>query len=427
MESLGKTSAAIILAAGAGLGGSAALGQATPSVQQLQQQIDAMQKQINAIKSQQSAETTREKVMADAQGRTPLSPITAGWEDGEFVLRSEDGRFSLIPKFQFQFRYVANLNDSAPAGGSDNETGFEVRRMKFAFEGNAFSKELTYEFKWETDRDGGGVSLEEAWVKYALGPQWAIRGGSFKDPLAHEQLTGAQYQLAADRSLLNQILIGGDNYIQGLELLYGNKATPLHGMVALSNGTDSSNTGFSEHEANFGAAGRVEYKLAGDWKDYSQFTARSTKHDLLVVGGGADITQTGSENALTHTVDAQYKLPSGWGFYAAYVGRYATSDEGDHYDGGVVAQAGYAINKNWEVFGRYDYVGLSSDDVPAGADNHIHEITAGVNYYIEGQHAKFTLDGVYLPNGAPYNYSGLGILASDGQEFVMRAQFQLLL
>ena len=42
-----------------------------------------------------------------------------------------------------------------------------------------------------------------------------------------------------------------------------------------------------------------------------------------------------------------------------------------------------------------------------------------------GYRAKFTLDLTYLPDGAPADATGLGILASEGEEWVLRGQFQL--
>ena len=55
------------------------------------------------------------------------------------------------------------------------------------------------------------------------------------------------------------------------------------------------------------------------------------------------------------------------------------------------------------------------------------ELTTGVNYYLHGQAAKFTLDVGWLPNGVPTDDDGAGILANHGPEYYLRGQFQLLL
>ena len=73
---------------------------------------------------------------------------------------------------------------------------------------------------------------------------------------------------------------------------------------------------------------------------------------------------------------------------------------------------------------------MFEDDVlfaNGATEDFFHELTVGVNYYIQGHAAKFTLDASYVPNGSPNNQTGLGILAGDDAEFVFRGQFQLLL
>jgi hypothetical protein len=106
------------------------------------------------------------------------------------------------------------------------------------------------------------------------------------------------------------------------------------------------------------------------------------------------------------------------------------------YDFGFVAQAGYLLNDKCEVFGRYDFTAVD-DDAPgtlsagaaaAGSDD-IHEITVGMNYFMKAHAAKFTVDLSWLPNGSPVNATGVDVLGqtSDDDQFVLRAQFQLLL
>ncbi len=404
---------------------------AEPPPGAIQARIESLEAQVQSLKAEQqandAAQAATRAVMTDAAQRSALTPsaFTGGWKDGKFILQSEDGRFSLNPNIQFQLRYVANNRDNGDGG--DTQEGFEVRRAKFGFAGHVFSKDLTYNFVWQAGRSGGAVSLEEAWTKYKFADQWSVRGGMFKDPLSHEQQVSSKKQLAADRSLLNETLIGGDDFVEGIGLLYGDSKNNLHAEVAFTDGSQSHNTDFRNTGANFGIAGRAEYKLAGDWKNYEDFSALANKNNLLVLGAGADLTQDGSSNVVLHTVDAQYELTNGVALYAAYVGRYTDGgSDGNLYDWGFLGQASYLIDgRNWEIFGRYDFVHL--DDHRTGATGGFSEITAGVNYYFEGHNAKFTLDAVYLPDGAPSNQTGIGVLASDGAEILLRAQFQLLL
>jgi hypothetical protein len=415
------------------LAGSVASAQQEPTLGQLKQQVWTLQQTVDQLQANQQAgqnDALKLHVQEDARRRAAVGdggiPFTGGWKDGKFILQSDDGRFSLTPNFQFQFRYIANLDDKTSAGGSSSQDGFEVRRAKFGFGGNIFSKDLTYNLVFSANRNSGAVSLEEGWARYKIADQWSVRGGLFKDPLSHEQQLSSKKLLAVDRSLLNEILIGGDDFVEGVGLLYGDENNPLHAEFTFTDGSQSHSTDFRNTGSNFGLAARAEYIFTGDWGSYDDFTALNNKRDLVVLGGGADITQNGSDNVLLHTVDAQYELTNGWCFYAAYVGRYTDSDGGGRYDGGVLAQASYLLNKNWEIFGRYDFIRLDHASIPGGTNNNVHEITAGANYYLEGHNAKFTLDAVYLPNGAPSDQTGIGILATDGFEIVLRGQFQLL-
>ena len=87
--------------------------------------------------------------------------FTAGYSKNKFLIQDEAGNFVLNPNFQFQARYVWNYREedaSEPVNGdATNESGLEIRRMKFAFEGNAFSPDLKYKFQWEANQDGGGA------------------------------------------------------------------------------------------------------------------------------------------------------------------------------------------------------------------------------------------------------------------------------
>jgi hypothetical protein len=101
-------------------------------------------------------------------------------------------------------------------------------------------------------------------------------------------------------------------------------------------------------------------------------------------------------------------------------------------DYGALVQAGYLVNKKVELFGRYDLVKIDEDAVAAGAEDTFHEVTAGVNYYLgrDGSYlhrAKLTFDVGYLPNGSPSDQTQSAVLKADDDEFVFRAQFQLLI
>jgi hypothetical protein len=222
--------------------------------------------------------------------------------------------------------------------------------------------------------------------------------------------------------------------VQGVSLTYGgNDKSNVRVEGAFTAGANSKNTDWQDPPANewdFGCAGRFEYKLFGDWSDYKkEFTARSTKKDMLVVGSGFDFSEGGDTNQAVYVVDAEYKTASRWSLYGALHGRTLDNNTDDSFTWGTVAQVGYAINQQWEPYFRYDVISFQDP----GADRNVYnEVTVGFNYYLGdngslGQRAKLSLDFIYLPDGAPSDESGYGILESDEAEYVLRAQFQLLL
>ena len=72
------------------------------------------------------------------------------------------------------------------------------------------------------------------------------------------------------------------------------KGNPWNIQFGLTDGGPSIKTNFTKHGFDFGIVGRAEYKVMGDWRDYNDFTAKDTRKDLLVIGGGA----TGARRAM---------------------------------------------------------------------------------------------------------------------------------
>ena len=464
---MSKRAIPVIVAGTLGLGGAAyAAEEQQPSQRELMEQINALKAQVERLQETQQAQqdklTAREvddtlaRVLEDADRRSQLmqaSGFTAGYSKGKFLIQSEDGRFVLNPNLQLQVRYVANYReedaDNEIDGRTDTESGLELRRTKFSFDGNAWEK-LKFQFQWATSRSGGGVSLEAANVNYKFAEAFGVKFGQYKDPTFHEEITSSKRQLAVDRSMANEYLAGGvTDYIQGIALTWddGKDGLPLRGEIGYSDGPNSDNTPFLDAggsgrygvaEPNYGAYGRLEYLAFGDFKQYDDFTALGNTQPLLVLGGGAFYTEAGDGTAIFHTADAQFEVDR-LTLYAAYYGVYAEAGEADDeddedeggegsiYDMGGVAQAGYLLTDKLELFGRYSLVAL--DAAADDEEDNFHEITTGVNYYFAGHSAKFTADVTWLPDGAPQNDTGIGHLDPDADEeqFVFRGQFQLLL
>jgi hypothetical protein len=468
MEGLKRSRLALLgqtVAIGLGIAGAARA--AEPTKQELLDRINSLQSQLDEVKTQQQARADKADardadavtaaVLKDAQQRSQLLAMegfTAGYSDGKFLLGSADGNFLLHPWLQFQFRDITNYRENAKANGdNDTQNGFEVRRIKFGFDGNVFSPELTYLFLWATDRHDGLPKLEEAWAKYKpSGSAFGIRAGQFKNPFDHEQIVSSKYQLTVERSLITDILANGDGFVQGVTGIFDNDGA-LRAEAGFTDGMRSFNTNFQDFPsvtsgnsppADWGVVGRAEYKFFGTWKEYEHLTPQGNKKELLVVGVAGDFTQAGDTGQFSHTVDVQYATPNSLSIYGAFIGRCTRHNQGlpgtnggsvapgptvNTYDWGVLGQIGFMVSPQLEPYVRYDYIKFDDAGLPVGSTTDTHEITAGVNYYLHGHAAKFTIDAIFLPNGSPVSDDGSGVLSTgrNQNEFLFRGQFQLLL
>jgi hypothetical protein len=453
----------VLIAAGIALAVSSVASAQEVSRDELMRKLQELRARVEQLEAKQQeqeqaaatdprvVDETVARVLHDADRRSRFLmqdvTLTGGFdrERSRYFLASSDGNWLLMPGILFQVRNTTNFREGTKNGGDDLQNGFEIRRMRLFFEGTAFTPDLYYKFQWETNSSTGSVFLQDAFVRYTFAKDWGFQVGQFYDVTYHEQSMLDPYTLTADRSLVNALIGGGQtDRVQGAMLIYDNKEH-WRGQLLLHDGFNSDNTDFTDTgggtafvgvtPTDFGFSGRVEYFVTGTRKAYDDFTALGTKQDLLVVGAGFDYTDGSRGSVVFHTVDVQYENPNGLGLYAAYLGTYrdlrsagaAPPPVGDFYDWGLLVQGSYLFTAKLEGFARYDFTKVDDDALPAGAEDNVHEITIGVNYYFQRHNVKLTLDGTWLPNGSPIAVKGLGVLVSDDNQFIFRGQFQLLI
>ena len=444
-------------------------------------EISALRARLDQLEAQQRTAATKaddakstQQVVDDAARHSQMMEVgsfSAGHKNGRFYIGSEDGNFNLRPWFHLQVRDVTVQRQNFKPGGDDDiQNGFEIRRMRFGFDGNAFTPDLTYMFNWATVRAsgtanvnnaagtkigtvsnnlGGAPLLEEAWVKYRInGGDFYIKGGQIKDPLLHDQIVSSRYQQSTERSLIADIFANGDAFTEGATLIYDPKSW-VRAEGGITHGLRSANTNFLDfpntNAFNYGAAARAEFKVKGDWKDYSQIGAVGVKSTLLVIGAGADYSERGHAGQTVGVVDVHYADQSGLNLYGAFVDRYTNHNFGIYTastagasitappasvlntatnEYGALIQVGYNMNQHLEPFGRFEYMKLQGN--PTGR-NYIPAVTAGVNYYFFGHGAKLTAQATYLPHGIPIDDTANDVLAmpSGRSEITGSVQFQL--
>ncbi|MFO0874364.1 MAG: porin [Phycisphaerales bacterium] len=437
-------------------------------------EIAALKAELDQIKAQQGNNWLTEQraseirslvqdVLSDADSRASLqsSGMTAGWDKG-FFLASPDGNFKLRINGQIQFRYVMNdrnpdENNAPPGADTDHwRDGFENRRTKLIFTGNVIDKTWTYKVQGNfsrgtsvggtsVDNSSGTFTLEDAWIQKDFDNGIYTRFGQYKAPWMREELVSSSRQLAVERSLLDQKY--GQTYTQGISLGYQSdqfRAEAMYG-DGIGKGANSfwgpgsQNTAWQVPTTEWAATARAEYMIAGEWKQFDDFTSWNGEPFGLMVGAAinwqraeyglpAVIPQSvGQQLAATADISAEF---GGANLYGAFL--WANSDVDSETNNGTANQFGFLVQggvfvipDKCELFARYEWA-----DTDNATPENLSVLTGGVNWYFAKHASKITVDLGFTFDGFDNSFanSSAGWLNNYGskQEYVLRAQFQLL-
>ncbi|MEL6329139.1 MAG: hypothetical protein AAFR38_05720 [Planctomycetota bacterium] len=410
------------------------------------------------------------ELAADAAQRASAA---AADESAGFDIAGKDGATLNIGAL-VQFRYTANFRDEDAAGvgsSGDFTHGFEIPRAQLRFSGNVINDRIRYYIEGdfgEVNSAENDFQIEDAWIEYDFAGSLegvTVRAGQFKLPLIYEELVHPEYSQTVDRSVANEVF--SQQRSQGIQFAYTSDA--WRAMVAVSDGLATGGSGFAGAEADIALTGRFDYKFEGDWDAFNDFSSFQTDEAAYRVGaalhwetwgdtnnaaaGGLASAPLGTLSGTTdgqliaYTFDAQLEF-GGWNFYGAFLGSYVDSDAstagaagvGEFNDFGVVAQAGYFVTEQVELFARYDGVFVDDERAGfsgAGAEDNFNFVTFGGTYFFvpESHALKFTTDVVIsIDETASLSGAGLGGSSSitgilgqaEEPEIAVRAQLQLV-
>ncbi|GFE56754.1 OprO/OprP family phosphate-selective porin [Geobacter sp. AOG1] len=392
-----------------------------------------------------------------------IKPVDYRLGEG-FTFTSADGKFRTSLGSSLQLRYtLLDLDDgnNTASKQAQDESKFELRRIKLYLNGYAYSKDLTYKLQLNLANINGGATkngglLEETWLNYRLLDELQFRFGQDKVQFGRQFITSSTAQQFVDQSVVTNAFAPG--YDTGLQ---------LHGKIA--GGFLTYNT------AVFGGAGQNTFRATSD----NAFNARLAFNPLGEVKyTESDVEQ--SEKPLLSAGASFYRntlngpeqntstaTPNQLGFNASKKGWYAignplfattrqisTSESVDYntagFDGvfkwqglsvqgeyfigqadgktsknalraqGFYAQAGYfVIPKKLELAARYAYLDPNRDianDLQA-------EATGGVSWYLSGNNLKLQADYTNVHKQKAISYNS-GPNATDDRQ--VRFQAQLL-
>ena len=466
-------SAPVVLAAGS------SEAKPEPTDVDLQSEIDALRSEIRTLARSANSWLDDERraevrglvqdVLADASQRSSLQDDAsiAGWKKG-FQLRSPDGNFLLKIGGQVQVRFVLNrakeggdptIGDPfVPFNDREYAWGFENRRTKLQFSGHVFDPSWTYRVKGGFERVvRGQFRLEEAWVAKSLGDGWKVKVGQFKAPWLREELVSSSKQLAVERSIVNEYFNQG--FTQGVELSWTSDELRMaawygDGIGARNLGrarTNGQDTAWNQTPTNYSFASRGEWKLAGDWSQFKDFSSPRGSEFGAMIGiagyvqranqqlGPRDGTTSGGVTAdITLDFDGASLFASLiWTNVQAGAGK-----GGSNQPWGVTVQGGYFVSEDVEIFGRWECMDFDLAAQPETfytqqqlrrqpETGRFDGFTVGTNWFLNPA-VKFTVDwtinfdslstGAFVSNSAGFRVDAAG----ETGQWALRAQLQLL-
>lgn len=409
--------------------------------------------------------------------RAETADYEAAWS------RSSPAPMEMTASALLQFRYMVDFrNNPSPFDDDRLDTiGFSIPRAQVRLDANIANSQLLAHISFDMgdaegrrgrgrldDGDSGTPQLREAWAQYNFGGEqsgYYLKAGQFRSLLLHEEAVRPEFQLAVERTVTNEFFAPGNT--QGVAL--GFVGPHIAWEVSFNDGIkflgnrEPANTEFnSPFEADYAVTARVDWKLAGDWSRFEDFTSWRGDEVAARIGAGLHWQRQGDTNPgsaqpdflfgetlditnITWTVDAAYES-DGWHAFIAYMGHrleweypVSTLIFTQH---GIVLQAGVFLADHIEVFARYDSIYLDSTIVDGfgGSEEWYQFLTAGMNWYIlpRSHAAKFTFDVTTALSNSDILDIGVnnsiffpdptvtGLLGGTGEEWIMRAQFQIL-
>jgi len=348
-------------------------------------------------------------VLADADTRASLqgSGSTASYNNG-FTIGSADGNWSLKINGLLQTRWYSNTVsvDSGATPDVDND-GFETSRALLNFSGT-IAGDYSYNIRWNLDDTEltpavgtrGADAIDWAYGSWDVSEGWSLSAGQMKMHTSREWIINAEDQMAVDRSITAMATAFTStgvalNYTQDDFRLNG---AYMNGLIDSANGAGTVLVpagGYPANDNSHSWSLRGELLLEGNWGQFDQFTSVEGNTAGTLVGIAYWDTGIG-DNPVTPTTLAADGGQSGWvvdgqmqfdgsNLYFAY--QKVSTDLVASDPNSILVAYGLYLDSNWEAYARYQNI-----DPDVAGTNDAEVYTVGINYYLAGNNAKWSLD-----------------------------------
>ncbi|WP_411031065.1 porin [Spongiimicrobium sp. 3-5] len=352
---------------------------------------------------------------------------------GLFNLIGKDSTWSMKIATRMQLLAVANWEEGPDGGLVNPESNTLVRRARLKFDGFAYTPKLKYKLELGlSNRDISGASefnrntsryILDAVVMWNFYENFELWFGQTKLPGNIERVISSGNLQQVDRSLVNsRFNIDRDMGIQLRHHFNLSENFLIREKLAISQGEGRNVT-----EGNLGGhqfTARIELLPFGKFKskgDYSGSDLKRETRPKLMIG----VTYDSNQDAVRNRSNMGSYMVNDVGFYETTIntffldgmfkyngfslmGEYAHRDAKDaiarNSDGsetgdvvqvgdGLNLQAGYLLNKDWEVSGRYTNIKLDENITGSNPET---QYTLGLSKYIVGHKLKVQTDISYL-------------------------------
>jgi len=358
-----------------------------------------------------------------------ISSISSNKFGKGIQVTAQDSSWSMKFGARFQTLYEGNLDRN-----TDNyDDKLLVKRARLKFDGFAFTPNLTYNIQLgltnrdiragQIDQSGNTAAIiYDAVLKWKFSKNWELWFGQAKLPGNRERVISSQKLQFVDRSLVNSRF--NIDRATGIQLRHKNKIGNLvvKEMFSISMGEGRNIT--ANNVGGYDYTGRIEILPMGEFIGKGDYFGSDLKREPspklaigltydFIYGAGKQRGQLGdyldilgiqiTNDLKTFFADAIFKY-NGWSIMSEYANKSAGNDIATIKYGtgeGFVMQAGYLLNSNFEIAGRYTKI--DPDNLNFSSLDEETEYTLGLSKYIVEHNLKVQSDFSTTKKGAGKN------------------------